>query len=121
MDKLAFHNTDPAELARRRGLANATQNRERERQSLVQNLMSVEQRAAQLRAWIETYEARDATIRSPEFERMLDWAREELEVMDAAIDPANISKALCEQHLFPEEDHLFDPFGEPPPHQPWGR
>ncbi|MEW6644121.1 MAG: hypothetical protein AB1586_26680 [Pseudomonadota bacterium] len=121
MDKFAFHNTDPRELARRRRLASARLDRERERQSLVAKLAFTQHRATQLRAWIGAFEGQGAVARSPELTRMLDWARGQLEMLDAEIDPVRVAQTLFDRNLFPEVDELHDPFGDPPPHQPWGR
>lgn len=121
MDRFAFHNTDPAELARRRKLASARHGRERERRSLVAKLAFTQQRVTQLRALIDAFEGQGAVARSPELARMLDWARGRLETLNAEIDPAHVAQTLFDRNLFPEVDELHDPFGDPPPHESWDR
>lgn len=120
-EKLAFHNTDPGELARRRKLASAREGRERERRMLVARLAFTEHRATLLRSWIGAYEGHDAIARTPELSRMLDWARGQLETLDAAVDPVRVAQTLSERNLFPAVDEFYDPFGDPPARQPWGR
>lgn len=121
MDSFSMMNTDPRELTRRRQLANARQERESERRALLVKLVRTEQRAGQLRDWIEAHEVSDVAEPNPELTRMLDWARAQLDAMNLAVAPTRVSEWLRDRNLFPEVDELGDPLGDPPPRQPWGR
>lgn len=46
---------------------------------------------------------------------MADWARAQLEALEAALDPVMLAAVLYARKLFPEVDELHDPLGEPPP------
>jgi hypothetical protein len=50
---------------------------------------------------------------------MIDWAREQLTLLDVVLDPIRLADDLRAQKLFPETDELHDPLGEPPPERRW--
>jgi hypothetical protein len=108
------------ELGRRRRIAKARLERESARKALLSKLIRTERQVVQLRAWIETQEARIVTRPDPALDRMLRWARAQLAALEAVLDPIQLSEVLCARELFPQVDELDDPLGDPPPEQPWG-
>jgi hypothetical protein len=112
--------SDAQELARRRTLLSARQNREAERTSLLAKLIETERKATELREWVALQESRGST-RSPEMQRLLDWAKANLSDMEQFLVPAELTQLLRAQNLFPQVDELVDPLGDPPPFRPWGR
>jgi hypothetical protein len=121
MDGLSTEAPGPSELARRRKLASARQERERERRTLLIHLIRTEHRARQLQQWIEVHDLFEITGSNPELKRMLDWARTQLDAFNASIEPARVSEMLRDRNLFPGTDELADPLGDPAPRRPWGR
>ena len=121
MDSFSTEAAGPSELARRRKLASARQERERERSTFLISLIRTERRAKQLQQWIEAHDLFDIGRPDPELKRMLDWARTQLDALNAVIEPARVSEMLRDRNLFPETDELSDPLGDPAPRQPWGR
>lgn len=107
------------ELDRRRGLAKARRERKSNRKALLNKLIRTERQAAQLRAWLASQESNTASTIDPNLTRMMDWAREQLAALAAVLDPINLADDLRTQKLFPENDELHDPFGEPPPERRW--
>ena len=121
MDSLGTEAPGPFELARRRKLAGARQERERERRALLISLIRTKRRAKELQQWIEAHDLFETDEPNPELKRMLDWARIELDTLNAVIAPARVSEMLRDRNLFPETDELADPLGDPAPRRPWGR
>ena len=121
MNSLSTEASGPSELARRRKLAGARQERERERRTLLVSLIRTERRAKELQRWIEAHDIFETAEPNTELKRMLDWARTELDTLNAVIAPARMSEMLRDRNLFPETDELADPLGDPAPRQPWGR
>jgi hypothetical protein len=111
---------DLAELNRRRALASSRSERESERGALLTQLIETARQTGQLRDWIVDQQ-RAAFELSPEYKRMLNWARIQLAELEAKINPARVTDTLREHNLFPEIDELTDPLGDPPPLRPWGR
>ena len=120
MNKAAVALSDVQELARRRTLLSARQNRETERTSLLAKLIETERKATELREWVALQESRGGA-RSPEMQRLLDWAKANLSDMEQFPVPAELTQLLRTQNLFPEVDELADPLGDPPPRRLWGR
>ena len=119
MNQISLIPSDVAELARRRGLAAARRTRETERTLLLRKLFRMERQADHLREWIAQWEA-DVEV-SPEMRRMVDWVKEELAGMEEFLNPSRLSQLLQTRNLFPKDDDLIDPLGEPPPKRPLGR
>ncbi|WP_448950040.1 hypothetical protein [Labrys neptuniae] len=106
-------------IEERRRLARLRREREETRRTLLTDVMASLQQAEQLRDWIAAMSPRNE--KTPEFERMLDWARTELAALETVSDPARLGSHLREHDIFPEVDDLHDPLGEPPAKRPWGR
>jgi hypothetical protein len=88
---------------------------------LLFSLIRTERRAKELQQWIKAHDPFETAEPNPELKRMLDWARTELDTLNAVIEPARMSEMLRDRNLFPETDGLADPLGDPAPRQPWGR
>ena len=110
---------DAEELTRRRGLAAARRTRETERTLLLRKLVRMERQADQLRGWIAQRKA-DVGAAS-EMQRMVDWVKAELAGLEEFLNPSRLSQLLQTRNLFPKDDDLFDPLGDPPPKRPLGR
>jgi len=110
---------DAEELTRRRGLAAARRTREAERTLLLRKLVRMERQADQLRGWIAQRKADVGA--SSEMQRMVDWVKAELAGLEEFLNPSRLSQLLQTRNLFPKDDDLFDPLGEPPPKRPLGR
>jgi hypothetical protein len=110
---------DAEELTRRRGLAAARRTRETERTLLLRKLVRMERQADQLRGWIAQRKADVGA--SSELQRMVDWVKAELAGLEEFLNPSRLSQLLQTRNLFPKDDDLFDPLGEPPPKRPLGR
>jgi hypothetical protein len=119
MNQISLIPSDVAELARRRGLAAARRTRETERSLLLRKLFRMERQAGHLRKWIAQWEA-DVEV-SPEMRRMVDWVKAELAGLEEFLSPSRLSQLLQTRNLFPKDDDLFDPLGDPPPKRPLGR
>ena len=119
MNQISLIPSDVAELARRRGLAAARRTRETERTLLLRKLFRMERQAGHLRGWIAQWEA-DVEV-SPEMRRMVDWVKAELVGLEEFLNPSRLSQLLQTRNLFPKDDDLFDPLGEPPRKRPLGR
>src|SRR5690349_851654 len=98
MDSFSTEAAGPSELARRRKLASARQERERERSTLLIGLIRTERRAKQLQQWIEAHDLFEMAGPNPELKRMLDWARAQLDVLNAVLEPARMSEMLRERN-----------------------
>jgi hypothetical protein len=119
MNEMSPFPNDAENLGRRRGLAAARKTRESERTLLLQKIARTSRQATELRGWIAQWGAIEGM--SPEIERMVDWARARLSVMDNFLNPSTLARELHTRNLFPEVDDLVDPLGEPPPRRPLGR
>ena len=119
MNQISLIPSDVAELAHRRGLAAARRTRETERTLLLRKLFRMERQAGHLREWIAQWEA-DVEV-SPEMRRMVDWVKAELAGLEEFLNPSRLSQLLQTRNLFPKDDDLFDPLGEPSPKRPLGR
>lgn len=103
------------ELARRRNLAQKRAERETKRLAHVEALMA---RQAEARRLAEM-EAADIPVDAA-LARLLSWARARLAGLQAALTPAAVESALAAAELFPADDPLHDPLGDPPaPAWPW--
>lgn len=77
------------ELDRRRHrLVKARRERESHRKALLSKLIRTERQASQLRSWLANQESNIARIPDPDLARMMDWAREQLALLDAVLDPS---------------------------------
>jgi hypothetical protein len=112
---------DRVELERRRTLARLRNTREFERKKLLARLLRAEQRAVQLRRWIARVADDREANEDSDLGRLLLWSRAELANLENSLRPSSISEALRQSNLFPENDELHDPLGDPPPQRPWGR
>jgi hypothetical protein len=107
------------ELARRRGLAKARRERESNRRVLLSKLIRAERQAKQIRSWISACEQHTTEGVESDLGRMIGWARNQLEALEAILDPITLADELRERKLFPEIDELQDPLGEPPQERHW--
>lgn len=108
------------ELARRRQLAVACRRRESERGELLARYVRMKASADELQSWIKAYGRLDAAGAYPELQRMAAWAEAQLKELSVVLSPERLCATLRDRDLFPETDHLHDPEGDPPRHQPWG-
>ncbi len=92
-----------------RRLAEQRRKREDERDALITEIVQLQAKARDLRAWIEWA----ATIEDPETKRMLAWARKRLASIERAVNPARFGDWLREKKLFPEVDP-FAPLPDDP-------
>ena len=92
-----------------RQLAAARKKREDERDALIAEIVLLQAKARDLRAWIEWA----APIEDPETKRMLEWAHKRLASIERAVDPARFGDWLREKKLFPETDP-FAPLPDDP-------
>jgi hypothetical protein len=97
------------ELARRRGLAKARRERESNRRVLLSKLIRAERQAKQIRSWISACEQHTTEGVESDLGRMIGWARNQLEALEAILDPITLADELRERKLFPEIDELQDP------------
>ena len=111
---------DRSELERRRRLASLRKTREFERKKLLARLLRAELRAVQLRRWIAKIADSRETSKDSDLGRLLGWSRAELLSLENSIHPSSIAEALRQSNLFPAQDELDDPLGDPPPQRPWG-
>jgi len=81
-------------------LAEARRKREAERDALISEIMQLQAKARDLRAWIDWA----APIKDAETMRMLDWARARLAAIERAVNPAAFGDWLRDKKLFPEAD-----------------
>lgn len=94
--------SDPQELVRRRRLADAEYECERERKVLLVKLIRTEERAAQLGNRVRAHEPSTGTEPNPEFKRMLDWARAQLDALNVVTSSAEVLQVLRDRNLFLE-------------------
>lgn len=101
------------ELARRRALAQKRREREAKRLAHLEMLMARTSEARQLAMWLAEMEA---ACSSPEgrLADMLSWARTRLAALESSLTPAAIAADTVVASLFPEDDDLHDPLGDPP-------
>jgi hypothetical protein len=83
-----------------RQLAAARKRREDERDALITEIVMLQAKARDLRAWIDWA----ASIGDPETKRMLEWARKRLASIERAVNPGRFGDWLREKKLFPEVD-----------------
>lgn len=103
-------------LAHRRELHKKREEREANRIKFLANLAEYQQEAAQLRSVIERASKAGGNTLS-EYQRMIEWSKARLAHIDAQNEPETLSANLRSENLFPQEDELFDPEGDPPPKQ----
>lgn len=92
-----------------RRLAEQRRKREDERDALITEIVLLQAKARDLRAWIDWA----APIEDPETKRMLGWARKRLASIERAVNPARFGEWLREKKLFPETDP-FAPLPDDP-------
>jgi hypothetical protein len=100
-------------LAQRRELVQKRAKREEDRLAYLQWIADARREANDLRATI----ALVPQTQSPtgDYERMMEWARVRLEMLEAQTTVGRIQSDLEERQLYPDPDPLHDPEGEPPP------
>jgi hypothetical protein len=89
--------------------ADAREEREGERQKILDELVAISTEASKLRIWLEEAKRWPERSQSDEFTRFVEWARKRLEYLDRAVDPDGIAESLRERELFPKIDPLIDP------------
>ncbi len=106
-------------LVYRRKLHELRLTREENRLKFLLQLANYQREAASLSATIEA--ANEAHEAAPsEYRRMIDWARARLKFLEDQNDVSVLSENLRVANLFPENDELNDPEGDPPPKDRWG-
>lgn len=118
MDDTTF--LDPRELGGRQQLAAARRQREGQRLATLARLVDTQRRADELRNWMNAWSRFTGDHSYPELQRMIGWARAQLEELESSLTPGQVSAFLKERDLFPEVDPLNDPLGEPPQYRIWG-
>jgi hypothetical protein len=89
--------------------ADAREEREGERQKILDELVAISTEASKLRVWLEEAKRWPERSQSDEFTRFVEWARARLEYLEHAVDPDGIAESLKQSQLFPEADPLIDP------------
>lgn len=103
-----------AEMARRRDLSKKRKVREEQRVAYLSTLMQRRREAAELKDWLASISTDSGADQSAEASRMLLWVRERLADIEAHINLRQGIAGPDGGSLFPEEDDLHDPLGEPP-------
>ncbi|WP_141694463.1 hypothetical protein [Rhizobium multihospitium] len=101
-------------MAGRRKLHQLRIERESKRIAFLKQIADYQREAADLRATIDAAGLIDASG-SPEYQRMIEWACRRLATIEACNDIATLDQTLKDNNLFPENDELFDPEGDPSP------
>ncbi|MDL2409954.1 hypothetical protein PY650_30930 [Rhizobium calliandrae] len=101
-------------LAARRKLHQRRIEREGKRLEFLKQLADYQREAADLRVTIAAASSIESGG-SPEYQRMIEWACRRLATIEAYNNIAALDQTLKENNLFPENDELFDPEGDPPP------
>ncbi|KPH05031.1 hypothetical protein CO657_11170 [Rhizobium acidisoli] len=100
-------------MARRRELQKLRIDREQKRIRFLAELAAYQREAADLRLTIAN--AAEVTEKvDSEYGRMIDWARGRLAHLEAQNSVGPLTANLKLQNLFPDNDELFDPEGDPP-------
>ncbi len=102
------------EMRRRRELARKRLEREAKRVGHIRRFMRVSEEARKLRTWLDQAELEIMSSNDVELESMLAWARQRLLGLEKQNSLAGIKQTIHGQRLFPEEDELHDPLGDPP-------
>lgn len=103
-------------LAHRRELHKKREEREEKRVQFLIDLAAYQLEAKQLKATIETA-SKVLPDAEAEYRRMIDWAMKRLAHLEAQNELATLTANLRSENLFPDQDDLFDPEGDPPPKQ----
>ncbi|WP_378946642.1 hypothetical protein [Mesorhizobium sp. ANAO-SY3R2] len=107
-------------MAHRRELHKKRQEREANRLGFIRNLADLQREAADLKGTIAKA-GEFLSHASPEYLRMVSWAERRLAHLEAQNQIELRTANLREQNLFPEQDDLHDPEGDPPPpRNSWG-
>lgn len=101
-------------LTKRRELARRRSKREEDRSAYLRGVLHTEAEIDRLRYWLDTIASRASADASGDFDRLVDWARVRLSDLEAAINPVQINQDLRAKKLFPTDDDLHDPEGDPP-------
>ncbi|TBG85563.1 hypothetical protein ELG69_16365 [Rhizobium leguminosarum] len=100
-------------MARRRELQKRRGEREQKRIRFLAELAAYQREAGDLKVTI----ANAATViaeGNPEYRRMIEWAEARLAHLEAQNALGPLAANLRSQNLFPENDELYDPEGDPP-------
>jgi hypothetical protein len=89
--------------------AQAREERDGERQKILDELVAISTEVSKLRVWLEESKRWPERSQSDEFTRFVEWARCRLEYLEHAGDPDGIAESLKQSELFPEADPLIDP------------
>ncbi len=103
-------------LAHRRELFKKRHEREDKRIKFLADLAVYQQQAAQLKIILDNASKTGGTT-GGEYQRMIDWATNRLADLEARNEVETLTAHLKSENLFPVEDTLFDPEGDPPPKQ----
>lgn len=103
------------EMARRRGLARQRQEREEKRLTYLRSVLDLSDELARLRAWLrEAMCLRQSGSCGENLLRLIAWATERERALAKALEAERLDADLLAKQLFPGEDTLHDPLGEPP-------
>ncbi|MGO4569609.1 hypothetical protein AB4Z52_32340 [Rhizobium sp. 2YAF20] len=100
-------------MARRRELQTRRADREQKRILFLGELAAYQKEAEELKVTIANATAVIAQG-EPEYRRMIEWAESRLAYLEAQNALGPLTANLKSQNLFPENDELFDPEGDPP-------
>lgn len=100
-------------MARRRELQKQRAEREQKRIRFLAELAAYQREAADLKVTIANA-AKVIAEANPEYRRMIEWAEERLAHLEAQNALGPLAANLKSQNLFPENDELYDPEGDPP-------
>jgi hypothetical protein len=108
-----------AELARRWELVKKRKDREEHRIAHLQELMRLRREALDIKSWLASLPEGIMTDSSTELSRMLLWAKERLDNLEAKTTIEAMTVQLEGKSLFPEVDELHDPLGDPSEPRYW--
>lgn len=98
-------------IARRRELQKRRNDREQKRIQFLAELAAYQREAADLKGVIAN--ASVSAGAEPEYQRMIDWAKSRLAYLEGQNDIGTLTANLRSRNLFPQDDELFDPEGDP--------
>ncbi|MCQ1839085.1 hypothetical protein [Neorhizobium galegae] len=100
-------------LAHRRELHQKRQEREAQRTQFLAGLAAFHREADDLRATIQKA-SEMLPVAEPEYLRMIEWAKSRLRYLEGQNEITTIAGNIRAANLFPEQDDLNDPEGDPP-------
>ncbi len=107
-------------LRHRRHLAKLRSDREDARVSLMREPVDLRREANDIRNWLDDMPEETRANATGNLGRMIDWAEARLADLVSKTTVGAAEAKLEGRELFPENDELEDPQGEPPPPGPYG-